>query len=166
MAKKTIRLTEEDLSSIVEETVKRIVKEADRHRPGYWKERWQKQKAKKEAEKASVSGQTGETDKAEPDKKPKTKKPKKKDRHRPGYYREYNKKHPERLNRGYTKGYNNGNVSDGRVQPNGVGLEIGPGVYIIGYDELGLPVTNNPFGDLLRNREMQWHDDDWCEDCD
>lgn len=52
------------------------------------------------------------------------------------------------------------------MQPNGIGLEIGPGVYIIGYDELGLPVTNNPFGDLLRNREMMWHDEDWCEDCD
>ena len=44
----------------------------DRHRPGYWKERWQKQK------KSGV---------------------KQKDRHRPGYYREYNLKHPERLAR-------------------------------------------------------------------
>ena len=34
---------------------------------------------------------------------------------RRAYYREYNKKHPERLNRGYTKGYKNGNVSDGPV---------------------------------------------------
>ena len=32
---------------------------------------------------------------------------------RRAYYREYNKKHPERLNRGFTKGYRNGNVSDG-----------------------------------------------------
>ena len=37
----------------------------------------------------------------------------KKDRR--AYYREYNKKYPERLNRGFTKGYNNGNVSDGPV---------------------------------------------------
>lgn len=45
----------------------------DRHRPGYWKERYQK--LKKE----------GKLDKT--------------DRHRPGYYREYNLKHPERLER-------------------------------------------------------------------
>ena len=38
----------------------------------------------------------------------------KKDRR--AYYREYNKKHPERLNRGFTKGYVNGNVSDGPIQ--------------------------------------------------
>ena len=37
----------------------------------------------------------------------------KKDRR--AYYREYNKKHPERLNRGFTKGYINGNVSDGPI---------------------------------------------------
>ena len=43
----------------------------DRHRPGYWKERWQKQK----------------------------KEGKQPDRHRPGYYREYNLKDPERLAR-------------------------------------------------------------------
>ena len=36
----------------------------------------------------------------------------KKDRHRPGYYTEYNKKHPERLNRGYTKGYTKGYKND------------------------------------------------------
>lgn len=34
---------------------------------------------------------------------------------RRAYYREYNKKHPERLNRGYTKGYVNGNVSEGPI---------------------------------------------------
>ena len=44
----------------------------DRHRQGYWHERWLKQKAKGE---------------------------KQKDRHRKGYYREYNLKHPERLAR-------------------------------------------------------------------
>jgi len=93
-------------------------------------------------------------------------KPSKKDRHRPGYYRDYNKAHPERLDRGFTKGYNNGCVSDGRVYDNGIGLEIRPGVYIRGYDELGLPITNDPLGDMIRNREMQWHDDDWCEGCD
>lgn len=45
----------------------------NRHRPGYWKERYQK--LKKE----------GKLDKT--------------DRHRLGYYREYNLKHPERLER-------------------------------------------------------------------
>lgn len=33
-------------------------------------------------------------------------------------------------------------------------------------DELGRPITNDPLGDLLRNKEMEWHDDDWCEDVD
>ena len=36
-------------------------------------------------------------------------------KNRRAYYREYNKKHPERLNRGFTKGYRNGNVSDGPI---------------------------------------------------
>ena len=40
------------------------------------------------------------------------------------------------------------------------------GIRIIGYDELGRPITNNPFGDMLRNKEMEWHDDDWCEEPD
>lgn len=91
-------------------------------------------------------------------------KTKKKDRHRPGYYTEYNKKHPERLNRGYTKGYVNGNVSEGPIMKQRP--EIFPGVYLLGYDELGRPITNDPLGDLLRNKEMEWHDDDWCEDVD
>lgn len=85
----------------------------------------------------------------------------KKDRR--AYYREYNKKHPERLNRGYTKGYVNGNVSDGLKRQ---WLNETLGIYIIGYDEMGRPITNNPFGDMLRNKEMEWHDDDWEESCD
>lgn len=90
--------------------------------------------------------------------KPKRKKnAKKKDRR--AYYREYNKKHPERLDRGFIKGYVNGNVSDGAINNT---VEI-YGIRIIGHDELGLPITNNPFGDMLRNKEMEWHDDDWCE---
>lgn len=123
-------------------------KNKDRHRPGYWKERWAKQKAAKAAAEADNS-------------KPKKEKKVKKDRHRPGYYQEYNKKHPERLNRGFTKGYVNGNVSEGpKVKHR---QEIFPGVFILGWDEFGFPITNNPFGDLLRHKEAQWHDDDWEE---
>jgi len=33
---------------IVKESVEKIVNEIDRHREGYWKERWAKQKAAKE----------------------------------------------------------------------------------------------------------------------
>lgn len=61
----------------------------------------------KEASSSSVSTSTSIT---ETNKKAKTKK---KDRR--AYYREYNKKHPERLDRGFTKGYLNRNVSDGAI---------------------------------------------------
>ena len=122
----------------------------DRHREGYWKERWQKQKEAKAQEQLV-------------EQKPKSK-PKKKDRHRKGYYHDYNQAHPERLNRGFTKGYNNGNVSDGVKEKKRNWLNKTLGIYIIGYDEFGMPITNNPLGDMLRNKEMEWHDDDWCED--
>lgn len=36
------------------------------------------------------------------------------DRHKPGYYAKYNKEHPERLERGYTKGYRDGKYSKGK----------------------------------------------------
>lgn len=123
-------------------------KNKDRHPPGYWKERWAKQKAAKAAAEANNP-------------KPKKKKKVRKDRHRPGYYHDYNQKHPERLNRGFTKGYVNGNVSDGPIVKKR--QEIFPGVYILGWDEFGFPITNNPFGDLLRHKEAIWHDDDWEE---
>ena len=83
---------------------------------------------------------------------------KKRKKDRRAYYREYNKKHPERLNRGFTKGYVNGNVCEG------LKVKVMPDTYIIGYDEIGRPITNHPLSDLLRNKEMEWHDDDWCED--
>lgn len=158
MGIKDKKCNREALHNIIAESIDKVLKEGDRHRPGYWKERWTKQKAAKAAEK-QAAGETEEKTKPK-------KTTKKKDRHRPGYYREYNKKHPERLNRGFTKGYNNGNVDDGRVRPNGVGREIFPGVYILGYDELGRPITNDSLGDMIRNKEMEWHDDDWCEDDD
>ena len=86
----------------------------------------------------------------------------KKDRHRKGYYSEYNKKHPERLNRGFTKGYNNGNVSDG-VKPKSNGN--------IWYDQLGRPHSRDFFNPTLTDMldykcNSEWHDDDWCEDVD
>ena len=40
------------------------------------------------------------------------------------------------------------------------------GIHILGYDELGRPITNDPFGDMIRNKMMEWHDDDWCEEPD
>ena len=125
-------------------------KNKDRHRPGYWKERWTKQKAAKAAAEADNP-------------KPKKKKKVKKDRHRPGYYHDYNQAHPERLNRGFTKGYKNGNVSDGVIEKKRIWLNKALGIYILGWDEFGMPITNNPFGDLLRNKEALWHDDDWEE---
>lgn len=142
-----------NINKIIKESINKVVKEAeDRHREGYWKERWQKQKAAKEAEKQNS------TNKAQN----KPSKPQK-DRHRKGYYREYNKAHPERLNRGFTKGYNNGNVNDGVKEKKREWLNKTLGIYIIGYDELGRPITNSPFSDMLRNKETEWHDDDWDE---
>lgn len=140
---------------LVKEEIDKVSKSKDRHRPGYWKERWQKQKEARNAENK------------EQDSTPKKKtSKKKKDRHRKGYYHDYNQAHPERLNRGFTKGYKNGNVSDGPKEKHRVWLDKTFGIYIIGYDELGRPITNDPLGDMLRNKEMEWHDDDWCEDCD
>lgn len=151
-----IRLTEQELTNIVRETIDSILSEEDRHRPGYWKERWAKQKAAKQAQAKA----DGENAVSEPKKNPS--KPKK-DRHRKGYYHDYNQAHPERLNRGFTKRYNNGNVEDGPKEKKRNWLNKTLGIYIIGYDELGRPITNNPLGDMLRNKEMEWHDDDWCE---
>lgn len=83
-----------------------------------------------------------------------------------GYFSKYNSEHPERLDRGFTKGYNNGNVSDGEKVKKRIWLNEALGIYIIGYDEIGRPITNSPLSDMLRNKEMEWHDDDWCEDVD
>lgn len=82
----------------------------------------------------------------------------KKDRHKPGYYHKYNQEHPERLERGFTKGYIDGKVSNGpKPKVNGN----------IWYDYLGRPHSNDPynptFSDLLDAKEQQWHDDDWEE---
>ena len=75
------------------------------------------------------------------------------------YFREYNKRHPERLERGFTKGYVNGNVSEGRkVKKSGM----------YAFDALGRAYSrdfyNPTFSDLLDYKcFVEWHDDDWCE---
>lgn len=82
-----------------------------------------------------------------------------KERHSNGYYRKYNKEHPERLERGFTKGFNNGNVSEGKKGSN----------YSV--DSLGRVRSNDFFNPTLTDLIEQkcygtWHDDDWCEDDD
>ena len=119
----------------------------DRHE--YWKERWAKQKAEKETPESV---------------KPKSKSGKK-DRHRKGYYHDYNANHPERLERGFTKGYVNGNVSEGPVErqpsyPGGCLQVLGDGYYI---DRMGWKRHLDPLTDALLHKEQQWHDDDWDE---
>ena len=137
----------------------------DRHSADYYKKYRERKKLEKEAtssstdvSSASSSSDTSSISNTETEKKAKSKK---KDRR--AYYREYNRKHPERLNRGYTKGCVNGNASEGEIN----GFDVF-GIRILGYDELGRPITNDPFGDMIRNKMMEWHDDDWDEDywCD
>ena len=151
MKKQTIKINESQLRQIVKESICHILNETDRHRPGYWKERWAKQKAMKQQQQPETKNSP--TKKSKPQK----------DRHRKGYYKEYNKKHPERLNRGFTKGYYNGNVDDGVINGRDNRIWLDPDTYIVGYDEIGRPITNHPLSDLLRNKEMEWHDDDWTE---
>ena len=129
----------------------------DRHSADYYKKYRERKKLEKEASSSvdSVSDSSGVSN-TETNKKAKAKK---KDRR--AYYREYNKKHPERLNRGYTKGCVNGNASEGEIY----GFDVFD-IHILGYDELGRPITNDPFGDMIRNKMMEWHDDDWCEEPD
>lgn len=76
----------------------------------------------------------------------------KKDRR--AYYREYNKKHPERLNRGYTKGYVNGNVSEGKIKKERKRTW---------YDRMFNPTLSELLYDKIF---VEWHDDDWEESCD
>lgn len=85
---------------------------------------------------------------------------KKGDRHKKGYYHKYNKEHPERLERGFTKGYFGGKVSNGVKEKENT---------TIWYDELGRAHSrdfyNPTLTDMINQREYgTWHDDDWCED--
>ena len=131
----------------------------DRHSADYYKKYRERKKLEKEAEASSSVDSSVNSSSVSNTETKKKAKAKKKDRR--AYYREYNKKHPERLNRGFTKGCVNGNASEGDIY----GFDAF-GIRILGYDELGRPVTNDPFGDMLRNKEMEWHDDDWCEEPD
>jgi len=140
-----------------------------KNRHEYWKARWEKQKSSssksdrskywKERWVREKSTKTQETEKSE------NKKPASKDRHRKGYYHDYNAAHHERLERGYTKGYVNGNVSEGRVKrepnyPDGCIQVLDNGYYI---DRMGWKRHLNPITDALTIKEQEWHDDDWCE---
>lgn len=170
---KTTNISEKQIQNIINETVSEI--KSDRHKKGYWKERWENQKnnnakadrsaywkerwAKQKAAKQAEAEKNADA----PTKPHKQATKPQKDRHRKGYYHDYNQAHPERLNRGFTKGYNNGNVDDGPKEKKREWLNKTLGIYIIGYDELGRPITNDPLGDMLRNKEMEWHDDDWVE---
>ena len=131
----------------------------DRHSADYYKKYRERKKLEKEAEASSSVDSSVNSSSVSNTETKKKSKAKKKDRR--AYYREYNKKHPERLNRGFTKGCVNGNASEGDIY----GFDAF-GIRILGYDELGRPITNDPFGDMLRNKEMEWHDDDWCEEPD
>lgn len=63
------------------------------------------------------------------------------------YYRKYNMSHPERLDRGFTKGYNNGNVSDGIKETHNTNI-----------------ILNKTLSELLYHKcFVEWHDDDWEE---
>ena len=77
----------------------------------------------------------------------------KKDRHRPGYYTEYNKKYPEHLNRGYTKGYKNGNVCEGKIEYKKPQRTC--------YDRMFNPTLSELLYDKVF---VEYHDDDWEED--
>ena len=126
----------------------------DRHSADYYKKYRERKKLEKETFSTDVSSSVSNTETK------KKSKARKKDRR--AYYKEYNRKHPERLDRGFTKGYVNGNVSDGAINHTD---EI-YGMRILGYDEFGRPITNYPLAYMLRNKEIEWHDDDWCEEPD
>lgn len=128
----------------------------DRHKAGYYEE-YAARTGKKDRHSADYYKKYRERKKAEKQvSQPPTTKKVTKDRK--AYYRKYNQEHPERLNRGFTKGYVNGNVKEGVIVKQDF---LGRIMY--GYDEFGLPVTNDQFGDMLRFHEMIWHDDDWEE---
>ena len=132
----------------------------DRHSADYYKKYRERKKSEKETSSSSSVVSSAETSTSSSISNTETnKKVKAKKKDRRAYYREYNKKHPERLNRGYTKGCVNGNASEGEIY----GFDVF-GIRILGYDELGRPITNDPFGDMIRNKMMEWHDDDWCEE--
>ena len=132
----------------------------DRHSADYYKKYRERKKLEKEtsssADSSSVSSSVSNTE---------TKKKAKAKKNRRSYYREYNREHPERLNKGFSKGHVSGNASEGEEIH---GFDVF-GICILGYDELGRPITNDPLRDKIRNHKMQmlwhdWDDDVWCDD--
>lgn len=157
-------ISEIKLHKIISESINNVLSEADRHREGYYQE-YAKKTGKKDRHSPDYYKKYRERKKQEQQTEPNkeqtaTKQKPKKDRRE--YYRKYNQEHPERLNRGFTKGYKNGNVDDGPL----TSINNYSNERILGYDEFGMPITNHPLSDALRNKEMMWHDDDWCEDVD
>ena len=133
-----------NIGKIIREEINKTIQEADRHRPGYYKE--YNERRKKEG-KTADRHRHGYYEEYEEKRSKRRKRP---DRHRKNYYHDYNKAHPERLNRGYTTGHKNGNVSDGPI-----GQKEQPQV-----DFMGRPVSGDNFRDMLRNKESQWYDED------
>ena len=138
-------------------------------RSEYWKKRWAKQKEEGATDRHDYWKKRWEEEKSKSssDVKPKSKKrsKSKKDRDRKGYYHDYNQAHPERLECGYTKGYVNGNVSEGHKKklpnyPDGCLEILEDGYYI---DNMGWKRHINPITDALLVKEQEWHDDDWNE---
>ena len=132
----------------------------DRHSADYYKKYRERRKLEKEAEASSSVVSSAESSTSSTISNMETNKKAKPKKDRRAYYREYNKKHPERLNRGYTKGCVNGNASEGEIY----GFDVF-GIRILGYDELGRPITNDPFRDMLRNKRMKRYDD-WFDSID
>ena len=119
----------------------------DRHSADYYKKYRERKNLEKESAQfstavssANSSSNSSSVSNTETEKKAKAKK-----KDSLAYYREYNKKHPERLNRGFTKGYVNGNVSEGVINQS-----YGHGIRILGYDELGRPITNSVIYSVTR----------------
>lgn len=166
---KKVYLTEEQLCRLVAKVTKMMLNETDRHRPGYWKERWKKEKESgnntDRHEYWKERWKKEKLDKKDSNVVPKQRKKTKKDRHRKGYYHDYNASHPERLERGYTKGYENGKLSDGPKKrnpnyPDGCVMVLDDGYYI---DRMGWLRNIDPITDALTIKNQEWHDDDWCE---
>ena len=99
-----------NINNIIKEEINKLIKEADRHSSNYYKEYNEKRKKEGKSTDRHKPGYYEEYNKR------RRKEGKQKDRHRKNYYRDYNKAHPERLDRGYTKGYTNGNISDDKYR--------------------------------------------------
>lgn len=138
------------MHAIIAESINSVLTEADRHRDGYYDE-YARKTGRKDRHSADYYKNYREKKKQEKElnntKEPSKSTSLKKKKDRREYYRRYNQEHPERLNRGFTKGYVNGNIEDGQIKHK-------------------IRTGNHSLSDHLRRKEMEWHDDDWCEDVD